>query len=124
MIEVGVAHVGKGGYQAKPEHKASSIVVDFITPETDTSIWYFWGMARSFNPHDEALTASIREGQGKIFSEDLDMLEQQQQNLLANPERSLLKLNIDSGGVQSRRVLERLIAQERVPMIEAMTVTD
>ena len=75
-------------------------------------------MARNFNPHDEALTASIREGQGKIFSEDLDMLEQQQQNLLANPHRNLLKLNIDAGGVQSRRVLERLIAQEQAPAAE------
>ena len=113
LIEVGVAHAGQGGYNAPAQFKASSIVVDFITPESDTSIWYFWGMARNFNPRDEALTASIREGQGKIFSEDLEMLERQQQNLLAHPTRNLLKLNIDAGGVQSRRVLERLIAKER-----------
>ena len=37
------------------------IVVDFITPETETSIWYFWGMARNFRPEDKALTASIRD---------------------------------------------------------------
>ena len=91
----------------------SAVVVDFITPETETSIWYFWGMARNFNPQDKALTASIREGQGKIFAEDLQMLESQQRNLLANPQRQLLKLNIDAGGVQSRRVLERLVAEEQ-----------
>ena len=44
------------------------------------------------------------------------MLEQQQANLLAHPQRQLLKLNIDAGGVQSRRILERLIAQERAPV--------
>ncbi|WMR32638.1 aromatic ring-hydroxylating dioxygenase subunit alpha, partial [Metapseudomonas otitidis] len=92
---------------------ASSIVVDFITPETDTSIWYFWGMARSFRPEDNELTARIREGQGTIFAEDLEMLEQQQRNLLAWPERPLLKLNIDAGGVQSRRIIERLVNAER-----------
>ncbi len=112
MIEVGVAHAGKGGYDAPPEHKAYSVVVDFITPETETSIHYFWGMARKFNPKDKALTASIREGQGKIFSEDLEMLELQQRNLLAHPTRSLLMLNIDAGGVQSRKILDRLIAGE------------
>jgi vanillate monooxygenase len=112
MIEVGVAHAGKGGYDAAPEHKAYSVVVDFITPETETSIHYFWGMARKFNPKDKALTASIREGQGKIFSEDLAMLELQQRNLLAHPERSLLMLNIDAGGVQSRKILDRLMAAE------------
>jgi vanillate O-demethylase monooxygenase subunit len=113
MIEVGVALAGKGGYEADPQYKASSIVVDFITPETDTSIWYFWGMARNFNAKDKALTASIREGQAKIFGEDLEMLERQQQNLLAWPDRNLLKLNIDAGGVQARRVLERLLAAEQ-----------
>ena len=123
LIEVGVAHAGKGGYHAAPEHKAASIVVDFITPQTETSIWYFWGMARNFNPHDEALTASIREGQGKIFSEDLEMLERQQQNLLAHPTRNLLKLNIDAGGVQSRKILERLIAKERAVEPQLITTT-
>jgi len=112
MIEVGVAHAGKGGYHAAPEHKAGSIVVDFITPETESSIWYFWGMARNFRPQDDALTATIREGQGKIFAEDLEMLEAQQRNLERLPERKLLKLNIDAGGVQSRRVIERLLQQE------------
>ncbi|WP_421682735.1 aromatic ring-hydroxylating dioxygenase subunit alpha [Stutzerimonas urumqiensis] len=122
LIEVGVAHAGKGGYHADPQYKASSIVVDFITPETETSIWYFWGMARNFKPDDTALTDSIREGQGKIFAEDLDMLERQQQNLLAYPERNLLKLNIDAGGVQSRRIIDRLIAAECAPAAEPVTL--
>ncbi len=112
MIEVGVAHAGKGGYNAPDDAKVYSVVVDFITPETDTSIWYHWGMARKFQPQNAELTANIREGQGKIFSEDLEMLELQQRNLLAHPTRDLLKLNIDAGGVQSRRVIERILAQE------------
>jgi vanillate O-demethylase monooxygenase subunit len=118
MIEVGVALAGRGGYQAPEEAKASSIVVDFITPETDTSHWYFWGMARRFKPGDAALTAQIREGQGAIFSEDRQILEQQQANLLRWPERKLLMLNIDAGGVQSRRVIDRLVAAERAPVAE------
>jgi vanillate O-demethylase monooxygenase subunit len=113
MIEVGVAHAGKGGYDAAPEHKASSIVVDFITPETATSHWYFWGMARNFKPGDQALTDTIREGQGKIFGEDREMLERQQQNILRYPERKLLMLNIDAGGVQSRRLLDQMLDKER-----------
>jgi vanillate O-demethylase monooxygenase subunit len=113
MIEVGVAHAGKGGYHADPAHKASSIVVDFITPETETSHWYFWGMARNFKPQDTALTATIRAGQGKIFEEDREMLERQQQNILRHPERKLLMLNIDAGGVQSRRQIDAWLARER-----------
>ena len=112
LIEVGVALAGKGGYNADPKDKTYSVVVDFITPETDTSIHYFWGMVRQFKPEDKALTAQIREGQGKIFGEDLAMLEQQQKNLLANPDRKLKILSIDAGGVMSRRVIDRLLAEE------------
>ena len=113
MIEVGVAHAGKGGYDADPKDKVHSIVVDFCTPETETSMWYFWGMARNFNPKDKALTAQIREGQGKVFAEDTVVLEAQQRNLQLFPQRKLLLLNIDAGGVQSRRILDRMIAQEQ-----------
>lgn len=115
MIDVGVALAGKGGFDAPAEFKAYSVVVDFITPETETSHWYHWGMARNFKPSDAELTDSIRQGQGKIFSEDLQMLELQQQNLSRWPERKLLMLNIDAGGVQSRRVIERWLAREQGP---------
>lgn len=112
MIEVGVALAGQGGKEAPTGAKASSIVVDFMTPETETSHWYFWGMARSFAVEDETVTASVRQGQHTIFSEDLAMLEQQQKNLLAYPSRDLLKLNIDAGGVRSRVMIEKAIDAE------------
>jgi len=70
-------------------------------------------MARNFKSQDTELTAKIREGQGAIFSEDLEMLEAQQRNLLAQPQRKLMKLNIDAGGVQSRKILERLLEAEQ-----------
>jgi vanillate O-demethylase monooxygenase subunit len=113
LIEVGVAHAGKGGYDAAPQDKVHSIVVDFCTPETEISMWYFWGMARNFNPKDKSLTAQIREGQARVFAEDTTVLEAQQRNLTKYPQRKLLLLNIDAGGVQSRRILDRLIAAEQ-----------
>ena len=112
MIEVGVALAGKGGYDAAPEHKVSSVVVDFITPESDNTMWYFWGMARNYRAQDTQLTAQIREGQGKVFAEDTAILEQQQKSLEAWPGRKLLMLNIDAGGVQARRMIDKLIAAE------------
>jgi vanillate O-demethylase monooxygenase subunit len=116
MIDVGVALAGKGGHDAPEDSKVWSWVVDFITPETETSIWYFWGMARKFRVDDQEITDRIRQGQGGIFAEDQEMLEQQQRNLLAWPDRKLLMLNIDGGGVQARRVIEaRLAAEAGVP---------
>jgi vanillate O-demethylase monooxygenase subunit len=119
MIEVGVAHAGHGGYEAPAEHKVSSIVVDFITPETEASIWYFWGMARNFNVDDKSLTETIRSGQAAIFGEDIAILERQQLNLSEQPTRHLMRLNIDMGGFESRRILERLVAEERNDLLKA-----
>jgi vanillate O-demethylase monooxygenase subunit len=76
-------------------------------------------MARNFKPHDKALTASIREGQGKIFAEDQQMLELQQRNHLLHPTRKLLGLNTDAGGVQARRIVERIVAAERTAALVA-----
>ena len=112
IIEVGVALAGQGGYAADLSKKVSSQVVDFITPETEHSHWYFWGMARNFAAEDAALTETIKTGQGGIFAEDLAMLEQQQANLLRRPDRRLLTLNIDAGGAQSRAMIERALRAE------------
>lgn len=113
MIDVGVATAGYGGYEADPAHKTAATVVDFITPESENSMWYFWGMARSFKPESQALTDKIRDGQGGIFAEDLEILEQQQRSLEEHPDRRLMTLNIDAGGRHSRMLLEKMLAAER-----------
>lgn len=112
LIDVGVALQGRGGFDAPLADKAAAVVVDFITPETATSCWYFWGMARHFKADDAALTQAIQEGQGRIFAEDMEILARQQQNLLAWPGRRLLTLNIDAGGAHARRVIERRLQAE------------
>ena len=83
LIDVGVALAGTGGINADPANRVRAVVVDFITPETESSHWYFWGMARNFKAGDAELTARIREGQGRIFGQDLAVLEAQQRNLVA-----------------------------------------
>lgn len=115
LIDVGVALAGQGGFDAPDAVKTAGIVVDLITPETESSMWYFWGLARHFKPDDRALTAAIREAQGKVFLEDVAMLEAQQRNLAARPDRKLLSLNTDVGGLQARRIIERMVAQEQAP---------
>ena len=78
-----------------------------MTPETETSTWYHWGMARNFQIDDRGLTFRIRDGQAAVFAEDLEILEAQQENILRRPDRTLLNLKIDAGGVHARRIIER-----------------
>jgi vanillate O-demethylase monooxygenase subunit len=99
MIEVGVALAGQGGYEAPAEvkglqhrgglHHARDRDLDVV----------LLGHGAQLPPQDKALTAQIREGQGKIFAEDLEMLERQQKQPAApGPSADLLMLNIDAGG--------------------------
>ena len=62
------------------------------------------------NRYETQRLAQSREQSGR--SEDLQMLESQQQNILERPDRKLLSLNIDAGGMHSRRVIERIVAGE------------
>src|SRR5699024_11093221 len=68
MIDVGVAVQGRGGYNAPAEDKVSSTVVNFMTPETDSSHWYFWGMARTYLLDDPEFTKHVQDEQRRIFS--------------------------------------------------------
>jgi vanillate O-demethylase monooxygenase subunit len=44
-----------------------------------------------------------------VFAEDVVILEAQQRSILVNPELALKTFGIDSGGVQARRIIERLM---------------
>jgi vanillate monooxygenase len=118
LIDVGVALKDKGGKDAPKEDKVRCTVVDFMTPQTETTMWYFWGMARNFNPTDEQLTQDILKGQGGIFEEDLEVLEFQQKNLEKFPNKSLISLDIDAGGKLSRRILNQMIKTEEERYID------
>jgi vanillate O-demethylase monooxygenase subunit len=112
-IDVGVAHSSSGGFKTQARNRASGVACNFMTPETETTHWYFGGLARDFKADDAELTETILNRQRGIFAQDFSVLESQQWNLNRYPDRRWLALNIDSGGVQARRLLERRIKQEQ-----------
>ena len=110
MIDVGVALAGTGAQQGDRSKGVTGIVVNTMTPETETTCRYYWGMVRNFDIDDHGLTQNIKDAQAKVFHEDLEVVEGQQANLLRNPERKLLNFNIDAGGVRARRLIDRALA--------------
>ena len=111
MIDVGVARAGTGAPEGNRSQGVTGIVVNLMTPETEASTWYHWGMARNFQTDDRGLTFRIRDGQAAVFAEDTEILESQQENILRRPDRQLLNLKIDAGGVHARRIIERELAR-------------
>ena len=110
LIDVGVSPVTAGDSLERHDSGVRGFVVDSMTPETEDSCHYFWGMARNFATDDPGMTARIREGQNQIFDEDVEVLERQQQSIASNEDLRLRVLSIDAGGAMSRKVIEELIS--------------
>lgn len=112
MIDVGVAPVEAGATIEDHDSGVRGMVVDFMTPETENSHHYFWGMARNFDIDDVGLTARMKRQQGGVFAEDLAILEAQQKSIDENPGLRLMAYEIDEGGVRSRQIITRAMKRQ------------
>lgn len=108
-IEVGVAPVGSGAPEGDRSQGVEGVVVNFMSPESETSCWYYWGMARKFGVRDAGLSERMRSAQAGVFAEDVVVLEAQQRVIDQRPGARLANLAIDAGGVHARRIIERAI---------------
>jgi vanillate monooxygenase len=58
------------------------------------------------------ITTRLREGVSNVFFEDEQMLEAQQRGIEANPDYDFYNLNIDTGSMWTRRIVQRMLAAE------------
>ena len=112
IIDVGVAPVDAGATVEAHDQGVRGFVIDAITPESEASSHYFWGMARSFDIDDAGFTARFKHQQGGVFLEDREILEAQQRAILANPQMRLNAYSIDQGGTRARQIIDRLIRDQ------------
>lgn len=112
LIDVGVAPVGSGATPQAHDQGVRGMVIDALTPESATSTHYFWGMARNFDIDDAGFTARFKAQQGRVFAEDVEVLEAQQRSIDANPDMKLRGYSIDLGSVRARQIIARLAAAE------------
>ncbi len=91
-------------------------VLNALTPETERSTHYFWGLVRNFALGDDTVTETQQRLNRETFLEDLSILEQQQVLLDCKPDgwRPIATRN-DGGCVQAERLMNRLLEAE-VPM--------
>ncbi|MDE2435159.1 MAG: aromatic ring-hydroxylating dioxygenase subunit alpha [Sphingomonadales bacterium] len=115
MIDVGVAPVGAGATIERHDQGVRGMVIDVMTPESETSHHYFWGMARNFDIDDAGFTARFRAQQGGVFAEDMVILEAQQRAITANPDLRLQAYRIDEGGTRARALIARAIRSAQLP---------
>lgn len=115
LIDVGVAKAGSGAERGDREEGVNGFVMNTITPETGRTSHYFWAFMRNYCLDQQVLTTQLREGVTGVFGEDEAMLKAQQEAIEANPDHEFYSLNIDMGGMWSRRLVERMLEAEGRP---------
>jgi len=106
-----------GFHAVGTDRQADSFImrtIHLMTPETDHTAHYIWGLARNFRLDEEKLTEGIYEQTQHTFSEDRDILQLQDQRLQAEgfPKLPQVVVKVDSGPVQGRRLLDAMIKHE------------
>jgi len=83
-----------------------------LTPETDTSCFYFWSAANGFRQDDPVATEQFFDQVAAAFLEDKEMVEAQQTRLGELGEAALVDIASDAVRLHMRRTVERLLAEE------------
>jgi vanillate O-demethylase monooxygenase subunit len=83
-----------------------------LTPETETSCFYFWSAANGFRQDEPAATEAFFEQVGAAFMEDKTVVEGQQARLAELGEAGLVDIVSDANRLHMRRTVERLMAEE------------
>jgi phenylpropionate dioxygenase-like ring-hydroxylating dioxygenase large terminal subunit len=83
-----------------------------LTPETETSCFYFWSTANGFRTDDPATTEQLFQEIAAAFLEDMTVVEGQQARLAELGEAGLVDIVTDSARLHMRRTADRLIAKD------------
>ncbi|WP_293882116.1 aromatic ring-hydroxylating dioxygenase subunit alpha [Sphingomonas sp.] len=113
IIHTGGAEVGTGALEGKYKHGLNLWVMNAMTPETSTTTNYFWASVRAHALGDAAADTLFFEGVGAAFEEDRIVLEAQQRVLDKRGDSWAVAFRGDAAAVESRRVLDRRIAEEQ-----------
>jgi phenylpropionate dioxygenase-like ring-hydroxylating dioxygenase large terminal subunit len=83
-----------------------------LTPETETSCFYFWSAANGFRQDDPLATQQFFDQVAAAFLEDKTVVEHQQARLSELGEDGLVDIVTDSARLHMRRTVERLMEEE------------
>lgn len=111
-IDVGVCPTGTGAPQGNREQGVSMVVINTITPATDTTCHYFWANARDYCLTEQRVTTQVRQAITKVFAEDEVIVEAQQKAIDENPGYDFYDISPDAGAMWARRLINKMIESE------------
>jgi len=123
-LDVGATPTGTGAPEGRRVNGIQMRNLNAMTPETETTTHYFWGQAHDFEPHNKDMTARVFAQIKTAFLEDVLVFSAQQENVDLDPTAPQVDINADSGGIQARRIVDRLYAEEQTALAARATAAE
>ena len=102
--------------------------VHLLTPETEFTTHYFWASGRTFDIHNEAMSAGTAHMMKTVFeTQDGPMVEAQQADMGASTDfldHHPIILKADAAGVMARRILKRKLKEEAAGVDGALAAAE
>lgn len=111
----GATDAGTGATEGKRDGGFSLRLFHGITPETETSCFYFWSAANGYRQDEPEATEQLFAEISRAFDQDKVVVEAQQARLTELGQEGLVNLKADVARVRMRQTVERLLEAERVP---------
>ncbi len=92
----------------RSSRKITIMVINPITPETETTSHFWIGWARDFALGDDGLTERAKAENTQVILEDVRVIEGQQRNLITRAGIAAVPINADGALIAVHKVLERL----------------
>ncbi len=111
-IYVGGAPTGTGAPEGNRVGGLGMWVMHAMTPENDVSTHYHWAIGRDFHIGNDEVTKILHREISTAFEQDREILKIQQDSLIRTGFPKGVDITADSGGIQARRILAQLIANQ------------
>jgi vanillate O-demethylase monooxygenase subunit len=112
-LDVGATPTGTGAPEGRRVGGISMRNLNAITPETETTAHYFWAQAHDFDVNNPQTTERVFQQIETAFLEDVAVFTAQQRSITQRPDAPQVDINADAGGIQARRIVERLYRDEQ-----------
>ena len=113
LMFTGALDANTGAYdQGKREGGFALRIFHGITPETETTSFYFWAAGNGYRPDDPKATEKLHEQIEFTFAEDKVFIEEQQKRIAEIDQTALVDIESDGARIQMARFLKKKIDAE------------
>ncbi len=112
-VEDRCCHRGAPLHLGKVMEKGLQCGYHGLTPETETSCFYFWSAANGYRQDDPSATEQLFSEIDTAFQQDKHVVQLQQERLAELGEGGLIDVVADSARIHMRRTVDRLIDEDR-----------